>query len=451
MRYARLKKEWLLRGWTDEPRALVNWTNGDCRKLSEELFLTAKACDGHTDFDNIAGILLENIRLDVLIKAGMAEECGAGEGMQPYQRLCKADNPYIHSVHWSVTGQCNLKCRHCYMESPDGRYGELPLQDMLHIIDQLAAANVHQVQLTGGEPFLRSDLPDILAALADNRIGVSRIYSNGTLIRGEVLRNIKKLGLSPSVQISFDGCGTHDAMRGIVGTEPAAVEAIRLLREHDFPVVVATSIDRANIGSLAATYALMKELDIQLWRVAPPQETGNWPQSATGLTLEEILPACASVAATWSEDGRPFALQIRGYSSGDEDQAPVIYCPGSYDCMSCRITCSLLPDGTVLPCPAYTDTAVYEKMPNLLLEPFAKVWSASALRTIVDIRKSEVLANNSECAACAEFERCGGGCRAAAMSATGDLLSVDPKICEMFKSNFQRRFSELAGLGPKTG
>lgn len=54
MRYVKLKKEWLLRGWTDEPWTLLNWTNGDCRKLSEQLFLTASDCDGQTDFDNIA-------------------------------------------------------------------------------------------------------------------------------------------------------------------------------------------------------------------------------------------------------------------------------------------------------------------------------------------------------------------------------------------------------------
>lgn len=449
MRYARLKKEWMLRGWTDESRAIVNWTNGDCRRLSEELFLTAKACDGQTDFDNIAGVLQQNLRLGKLIRAGMAEECSPGEGIQPHQSFRKADNPYILSVHWSLTGRCNLKCRHCYMESPDARYGELPLTDILCIIDELDAANVHQVELTGGEPFIRCDLLEILAALAKKRIGVARIYSNGTLISDEALEDIKKLGLSPAVQISFDGCGTHDIMRGIEGTEPSTIEAIRRLRRHGFPVVVGTSIDRTNIGALAATYALMKELDIQLWRVAPPQRIGNWRQTTTGLTVEEIIPACAPIAARWSEDGEPFALQIPGYRRGEEDTDPIRYSPESYDCMSCRLTCSLLPDGTVMPCPTYTDTAIYEEMPNLLRETFAGIWSASALRTIIDIRKSEVLANNSECGACAKFEHCGGGCRAMAMAATGDLLSVDPQACELNKNDFLQRFNELRELAPK--
>ncbi|WP_319404008.1 radical SAM/SPASM domain-containing protein [uncultured Anaeromusa sp.] len=446
MRYARLTKDWLLRGWTDEPWTIINWTNGSCRKLSAEWFETAKACDGLTDFDNIDGVLQQNIRLSKLINAGLAEECEQGEGIQPYQRFIQADNPYIRSIHWSITGHCNLKCRHCYMQSPDGRYGELPLPDMLGIIEQLAAANVHLVELTGGEPFMRTDLLDILAALVAKQINVLRIYSNGTLITDDILLEIKKLGLFPAIQISFDGCGAHDAMRGIVNAETATIEAIQRLNSQGFPVIVATSIDRTNIHTLDITYTLLKELGIRFWRVAAPQKIGNWRTTTTSLSPEERLSACAPIAARWLKDGKPFALQLPGYRSTEDEKAPVRYTPESYDCMSCRICCSLLPDGTVLPCATYTDTVIYEKMPNLLRESFAGIWSDSALRKIIDIKKSEVLAHNSQCTTCKEFNRCGGGCRATSAVATGDLLTVDPQLCELYKSKFQQRFSVLAGL-----
>ena len=67
MRYAKLKKQWLLRGWTDEPWTLLNWTNGDCRKLSKQLFLTARACDGKTDFHNVTGFWEQNLILNIFI------------------------------------------------------------------------------------------------------------------------------------------------------------------------------------------------------------------------------------------------------------------------------------------------------------------------------------------------------------------------------------------------
>ena len=449
MRYAKLNRPWLLRGWTDEPRTILNWLSGDCRQLSEAMFLTAQACDGKTDFDHIDNFLERNVLLNKLIAAGMAQECEAGEEAEPGQRYRKADNPYIRTVHWSITGRCNLKCRHCYMESPYGRYGELPFTDVLRLIEQFGKANVHQVDLTGGEPFLRPDLPDILAALAARQIAVSQIYSNGVLITRNLLEQIKGIGFQPKFQISFDGCGTHDAMRGLAGTEPATVEAIRLLREMDFPVIVATSIDKSNISALAATYELMKDLAIQFWRVGPPQEIGNWRHTSTGLTWDEMLSACTAVTACWIADDKPFQLQMPGYHSSREGDDGFRFDPDSYDCISCRLDMSILPDGTAIPCPAYTDTAVYRQMPNLLHQPFSAVWSDSALRQLIDIKKSAVLAHNNECAACAEFGQCGGGCRAMAVASTGDLMAVDPQVCDMYKSRFSQRFAALAGVPAK--
>ena len=442
MRCARLKEDWLLRGWTDEPRTVLNWKTSECRRLTEPLWRAASACDGQTDFDYIPGVMEQNIMLNKLIAAGIAEDCPPGDAVMPYQGYRLADNPYLRSVHWSVTGRCNLKCRHCYMESPDGRYGELPWADMLTIANQLAEANVHQVELTGGEPFLRRDLLALMAELAARQINVTQIYSNGVLITDEALAGIRALGLSPRFQISFDGCGTHDAMRGISGTEAVTVEAIRRLRRHDFRVAVATCIDRTNIAALDATYELMKDLSVVHWRVGTPHQAGNWRQSDTAMTWEEVLPFCAAIATRWRRDGRPFFLQMTGFNSAEEDELLPKYHPDDYDCLTCRLDMSLLPDGTAIPCPSYTDTAVRDRMPNLLRLPLNRVWSASALRSIIDIRKRHVLDRNSGCAQCEEFRYCGGGCRAASVAATGDLLAVDPQICDIFKSRYGQRFRE---------
>ncbi len=434
MLYARLKNEWLLRGWADEPHALLNSKTGDCRHLSAQMFLLAQACDGRTDLNAAGGFIEREVFLDKLIAAGMAEECGQGEEILPYQKFRKADNPYLRTVHWLITGLCNLKCRHCYLESPAGTYGELPLSDMLRIIGKLAEANVHQVHLTGGEPFLRPDLPDILAALAARQITVTHISTNGALVTDEALQGIKKLGFLPNVQISFDGCGAHDAMRGVPGAERAAVRAIRRLREHGFAVAVATVVDLTNAGSLPETYAMLKQMDIQSWLIGLPEKIGNWRDSETELAWEEALAAYAAVADRWSADGRPFELKISGFDCTGKIEDFAGYGPESYDCMSCRLTPTLLPDGTIIPCPGYIDIIDKKRMPNILRQSFAAALSSPALRAITDIRKKDVLAHNAECAACAEFPRCGGGCRASAATATGDLMAVNPQLCRQYKA-----------------
>ncbi|SMC69795.1 radical SAM/SPASM domain-containing protein [Sporomusa malonica] len=443
MRYAKLTKDWLLRGWSDEPRTIINWTNGDCRSLSEQAFFVAQACDGLTDFHSIDVLPQHNDLLDKMIKRGMVEECAQGDTPAAYQLYRRADNPYVKSIHWAVTGLCNLKCRHCFMECPEGRYGELPLKDILGMIVQFVRANVHQVELTGGEPFLRQDLPEIMSALRDNHIAVSQIYSNGLLITDDILGKIKEFGFLPHFQISFDGCGTHDGMRGLRGIEQATVQAIRRLRAHGFPVTIATSVDRTNIGALPETYALMKQLDIKSWRVGSPQKIGDWRRTATALSLEELMTASAPIAARWLQDGKPFSLQLASFTKAWKTNNQEMFTPGSYDCTACRVETSVLPDGTVIPCPGFTDTVSYAEMPNLLNESFSKIWSQSTLRSIIDLKKSDILATVSECATCEQFKICGTGCRAAAVMVNGELRSKDPDSCEIYKKNYLQRFQKL--------
>ena len=149
-RYARLKPDWMLRGWSDLPRAVVNWRTGDQRALGKMAFYVAQSCDARTDFDSLAFLPQHQAMLDKLVAEGIAEDCRKGACIEPSQRYRKADNPRLTSIHWCVTGRCNLNCRHCYMQAPDGRYGELPFDRMAGLVEQFARANVLDVSLTGG-------------------------------------------------------------------------------------------------------------------------------------------------------------------------------------------------------------------------------------------------------------------------------------------------------------
>lgn len=452
-RFAKLKKDWMLRGWSDMPLALINWTNGDQRVMKKRAFYVTEACDGKTNFDSLAFLPIHHALLDKLIAEGIAELCEEGDSIDPCQQYRKAENPRLSGLHWSVTGLCNLNCRHCYMEGPSGRYGELSFEDMLRVIEQFAQANVHEVSLTGGEPFLRTDLLDIIAILAEKRIWVSEIYTNGLLVAEEILEGIKMLGFSPSFQISFDGCGMHEYMRGRKGIEQGVIEGIRKVQAAGFRVVIATSIDRLNKDRMGDTYDLLKGLNIQSWRIAPPHETGNWRGTTTQVSFEEEAEVYASLLKRWLADGKPFSIQLGaffGYDGKDvlelKETPQVRHTPESYDCGACRERPYLLPDGVLLPCPGYTDTVLQERMPNILRDGLAKAWSESLLRSIVGIKKKDLLARNAECCRCDLFEECGMGCRASAVVKTGDLMAKDPLTCEMVKKGYIKRFQELASF-----
>ncbi len=476
-RYAKLKRDWMLRGWSDMPRTLVNWTSGEQRELKTMGFYVAESCDGQTDFESLAFLPKHQAMLELLIAEEIAEECREGDAIGPWQRYRKANNPRLTGIHWHVTGRCNLNCRHCYMQAPAGRYGQLSFDAMAGLVEQFERANVLEVSLTGGEPFVRRDLLDILQLLAQKKIRLAQIFSNGLLITNRHLASIRKIGFRPAFQISFDGVGAHDQMRGTTGTEQGVIDAIRRLRDAGFPVVVATAIDQLNLACLAGTYALMGKLGVQAWRIAAPQETGNWRGTTTAASLDQQAAACAPVLEQWLRDGQPFSIQLCGFYNGrprDLDagqpvrraqQEPAAararaqatgrkrppglprmpeYSPESYDCGGCREQPNLLPEGTLVPCPGYVDGLFQERMPNLLREDLSEVWRRSFLRRFADMRKKDVLAKNPECVACKLFKACGAGCRASALTATGNLMARDPIACELHKGGYRKRFRQMA-------
>jgi DNA-binding YbaB/EbfC family protein len=410
---------------------VVNRTNDRWFELTQKGFYVAEACNGRTDFSSLAFLPEHQAILHQMIQEGVAEECREGDSIEPWQAYRKADNPLLRVIHWCVTGRCNLKCRHCYMQAPAGRYGELPHETMLSLVEQFEQSNVVQVTLTGGEPFLRGDLPGIMAALARRGIWVNDIYTNGVLLTEETLGTIRATGLAPRFQISFDGLGGHEYMRGTAGIQKGVIEAIRKVRAAGFTVIVASCIDRVNVGFLGDTYNLLRDLDVQAWRIGAPLAMGNWRAATTDLSLAEQAQAYTLLLERWLNDGRPFELVLGQFLRAARNAGPAAgepeasYTPESYDCGSCRENPNLLPDGVLLPCPGYVDSTLQDRMPNVLTEGLSKAWTESLLRSLADVRKGDLLARNEECRRCELFGRCGAGCRASALRETGILKQFE--------------------------
>ena len=100
----------------------------------------------------------------------------------------------LRNLRVSVTDRCNLRCSYC-MPEPD--YVWLPREDILQfeeierLVDVFTPLGVDKVRLTGGEPLLRRDLPDLIRRLASRRaIRDLAMTTNGVLLapQAEALR-----------------------------------------------------------------------------------------------------------------------------------------------------------------------------------------------------------------------------------------------------------------------
>src|ERR1700690_890498 len=100
----------------------------------------------------------------------------------------------LRSLRVSVTDRCNLRCNYCM---PQEEYVWLPRQELLtfeeiaRLVEVFTSLGVTDVRLTGGEPLLRRDLPQLVRMLAANpHIRDLALTTNGVLFaeQGEALR-----------------------------------------------------------------------------------------------------------------------------------------------------------------------------------------------------------------------------------------------------------------------
>jgi radical SAM protein with 4Fe4S-binding SPASM domain len=170
-------------------------------------------------------------------------------------------------IHLELTHRCNLKCFHCYLEcySDEPRPRELSTEEVAGILDQLFEMGVYYVTFSGGEPFCRPDIFEIMGHARQRGLFFG-IMTNGTTITEPVADRIKELG-TMAVDVSLYGAtaASHEFVTRVPGSFAKAVGAIKLLRERKLRVRIKTTLMRCNVeehkriesiaGELGASYA----------------------------------------------------------------------------------------------------------------------------------------------------------------------------------------------------
>ena len=159
-------------------------------------------------------------------------------------------------LQWHITERCNLKCIHCYQDQPSP--DELTFKQLCQVIEQfkLLLKNLQlkhrvkkmygQINVTGGEPFIRRDFFDLLKRFAENRDFFRfGILTNGTLIDESVAQHLGEL--KPAfVQVSLEGSkSTNDAIRG-KGTYDRITSALRNLTAQGIRTLISFTAHRHN-------------------------------------------------------------------------------------------------------------------------------------------------------------------------------------------------------------
>ncbi len=326
-----------------------------------------------------------------------------------------------HVVAWNLTKRCNLRCAHCYISAGPWEKGEGELDPAAcrRIVDELLAVNPSPMLiLSGGEPLLREDLPE-LASYAAGRGATVVVGTNGTLLTDERIRTLKASGVS-GVAVSVDSlrAGCHDAFRGRAHALEHTTDAMARLRDHRLDVVVqttATPDNEAEIPALIAWAAVQGAVCFNLYFVVPTgrgEALQPLPPERGEALLAELARAERRYRGTMMVRAKCAPQFIRHVFESDQDSPVLNYrtrCPCGID--YCRIT----PDGQLTPCP-YTP----ESAGDLTRQSFGDIWRGS--RLFAELRERAL---GGKCGRC-EYRQICGGCRARAFAVTGDHLAEDP-------------------------
>ncbi len=172
---------------------------------------------------------------------------------------------------------CNARCVHCY-ENFAGHPETVSLttEDIRKIIDQFHALGGYQVYFCSGEFLLRGDALELIRYVSSKHM-VSSITTNGLLLSGPMLDNLKAAGLTELI-VSIDSAvpERHDQRRGVPGCFEKATAGLKWAREKGIITYIWTYVSRSNADELDGIVALGRRLQVELVYVFFPLLSGKF-------------------------------------------------------------------------------------------------------------------------------------------------------------------------------
>lgn len=451
MPYYILEKGFELCGWLKLPFALRYPMPEMVDFFDRESYLPVLRCNGQCDIDESEFTEKQKAVLKRLIDLKIAIPCKPGTRLEPWQEYKSYPNMFKKHVQWSITGRCNYQCKHCFMSAPLGKFGEPTYEQCLHVIDELEKCGVRSVGLTGGEPMVNGRMMDIVRELAKRRIQTSTIYSNGKLVTPELLDELEACGQKPKFQMSYDGLGWHDWLRGIDGAEEDVLRAFRLLKDRGFSTSAAMCLHRHNIATVRESVNLLASVGCSSLKINVASPMGNWANEKEHfITNAEAYQAMLDYIPQYFEDGAPLNIQMCILFQFDREpqrfSIPTARYSGteksrrSPSCGAIKRGIYISPEGMVLPCMTMAGTAVEHSFTSVYERSLSDILSDSMYSCISRMRMGEVTEHNCKCRECKYRDICGGGCRAIACGEScTDLRAIDNDACEFFTDGWYDR------------
>jgi len=170
-----------------------------------------------------------------------------------------------------ITYRCNNNCLHCWLRIPphsSEKQNELNTNELKRIINEAKKSGCKEWAISGGEPMLRPDFPEIFGHITKNSLSYS-INTNGTLITPEIAELMKRKGRK---MIALYGATeeVHDHITRNPGSFQATMRGFKLLQEAGAEFIV-------QIVPMKDNYHQLKEMEELAKSLSPQRRIGaSW-------------------------------------------------------------------------------------------------------------------------------------------------------------------------------
>ncbi len=333
-------------------------------------------------------------------------------------------------IQWHLTERCNLRCTHCYQS--DRKTEELTFPEIKKVIgdvsDMLKYWSDHygitfspSMNVTGGEPFLRKDIFEILEEIVQQGFD-TYLLSNGTMVDGGKARVLSEMNVK-GVQVSLEGPEeVHEMIRG-KGSFSSSLKGVEHLLNAKIPVTLNVTLSALNADYFMDMVMLASSCGVQRLGFSRLVPSGRGIGLLDSMLKKERVKELYEAIFSMNKDGLdivtgdPVASQMRTLC--DEDAIDSIPNGG---CAAGVSGLTFLPDGTIMPC-----RRLNLLIGNVLKDSLREVWATSKVLNLLRNKTKY----KGKCGVCKRWAHC-RGCRAIAYAyaqsqGKDDFLAEDPQ------------------------
>ncbi len=387
--------------------------------------------------------------LDFLTAAGMLEFVSnkkidrpeyPGRGMTIAPR--KLDELWIY-----YTMACNLRCKHCLVSAGKSLRNELTVEEIKALVDESIKLGVKRFYITGGEPFIKEGIFDLIKYITKTKKRELIVLSNATLFDEKRVKTLKKfVGPKLIIQVSLDGptAEIHDKLRG-EGSFDAAVEGIKRLMGIGIVPIVSTAISKLNENEIAKTSRFLSKLGIQehnvLWMHAKGRGVNN---------MNELFVSSDNIARAMKKLKKEYKEKEMIFDNVESLKVRIRTKRGRKNdlCNNCFEKVCVNSDGNVYPCASLNGDKRFSGG-SIRKKPLKEIWLDS--KVMINGRANSVQ-DKEDCRECYLQYFCGGGCTSHSYYASevdtgkGSIAARDP-YCSTYKALFEDIIWEMASEG----